>query len=86
MSFSVGVNTHCVVIPGCPKEIEGAVKVASLDQRMRMMFRQVLAYIFLLLLLVYVCTANQDTDAFRQNEDLRSRFLAKLEVKFPCSR
>jgi hypothetical protein len=36
------------------------------------MLRQVLAYLFLLIGLVYVCIGNQDANVFYQSQDLRN--------------
>ena len=49
-----------------------------LDQKMREMMRQVLAYVLLLILIILVCQGNRNTNVFRQNTNLHKALTHKV--------
>ena len=64
--------------------MEAARKRSEIDKKMRVMLREIAYFLIFLLLLVYVCTGNQDKNVFYQNQDLRNAFGAKVNKVSKC--
>jgi len=55
-------------------ELEAAKRKAEMDDKMKVMIREILFYALLLFFLLIVINGQQDTDSYRQNSSIISNF------------
>jgi len=60
-------------------EMAAAKRKADMDDKMKKMIREILFYVLLLFFLLVVINGQQDTDSYRQNYSIISRFNKNLK-------
>ena len=85
MTCSIKYCLHVLAVDADDEELltkdeETAIQyTATMDTKMKSMIREVVFYVFLLMLLLIVINGQQDTKSFQQNTNIAAMFTSGLD-------